>query len=89
MTRTQVQLPDSLYRRTKAFADEREVSMAEVFRHAVELYIVVHSKGEEMSLPGEWSCPVVKGHRVVKDPFADPDWRAKLYEADGEEVMAR
>lgn len=89
MTRTQVQLPDSLYRRTKAFADEREVSMAEVFRHAVELYMVVHTKGEEMKRGGGWSCPVLKGHRVVKDPFADPDWRAKLYEADGEEVLAR
>jgi len=36
MTKTQIQLPDPLYRRVKAFAKEREWSLAETFRRAAE-----------------------------------------------------
>lgn len=39
MTRTQIQLPDELYRRAKAFAEEREISLAEVARRGIELFI--------------------------------------------------
>jgi len=36
MIKTQIQLPDELYRRVKAFAEQREWSLAETFRRAVE-----------------------------------------------------
>lgn len=36
MTKTQIQLPDDLYRRVKQFAADREWSLAETFRRAVE-----------------------------------------------------
>ncbi len=39
MTRTQIQLPDELYRRAKAFAAQREVSLAEITRRGLELFL--------------------------------------------------
>lgn len=37
MTRTQIQLPDELYQRAKAFAAQRERSLADVTRRELEL----------------------------------------------------
>jgi hypothetical protein len=37
MTWTEIQLPDSLYGRTRQYADYREMSLAEVFRMALTL----------------------------------------------------
>jgi hypothetical protein len=39
MTRTQIQLPDELYERAKAFAAERELSLAEITRRGLELFL--------------------------------------------------
>lgn len=39
MTRTQIQLPDELYQRAKAFAAQRELSLAEVTRRGLELFL--------------------------------------------------
>ena len=39
MTKTQIQLPDELYKRTKAFSKEREWSLAETFRRAAEQFM--------------------------------------------------
>ena len=39
MTRTQIQLPDELYQREKAFAAQRELSLAEVTRRGLELFL--------------------------------------------------
>lgn len=39
MNRTQIQLPDALYERAKAFAAEREISLAEVIRKGLELLL--------------------------------------------------
>jgi len=39
MTRTQIQLPDELYQRAKAFAAQRELSLAEVTRRSLELFL--------------------------------------------------
>ena len=36
MIKTQIQLPDCLYREAKRVAEEREMSLAEVFRRGVE-----------------------------------------------------
>jgi hypothetical protein len=36
MVRTQIQLPDELYRRVKQFAAQREWSLAEVVRRSIE-----------------------------------------------------
>lgn len=39
MTRTQIQLPDELYQRAKAFAAQRDLSLAEVTRRGLELFL--------------------------------------------------
>jgi hypothetical protein len=39
MKRTQIQLPDELYQRAKAFAAQRELSRAEVTRRGLELFL--------------------------------------------------
>lgn len=39
MTRTQIQLPDPLYRRLKEVASSNDWSLAEVIRRAAELYV--------------------------------------------------
>jgi predicted DNA-binding protein len=39
MIRTQVRLPDELYQRAKIFAAEREVSLAEITRRGLELFL--------------------------------------------------
>ncbi len=39
MTCAQIQLPDALYQRPKAFAAQRELSLAEVARSGLELFL--------------------------------------------------
>ena len=39
MIRTQVQIPDELYEKAKRFSREREVSLAEVVRRGLELFL--------------------------------------------------
>lgn len=39
MIRTQIQLPDDLYRRAKAFGAAREISLAEMTRRGLELFL--------------------------------------------------
>lgn len=59
MTRTQVHLPDSLYRRVKRFAEAREISLAEVVRRGVEMLLDRHP--ESPASRSAWSLPVVDG----------------------------
>ena len=77
MIRTQIQIPDELYREAKRVAGEREWSLAELCRRGLEYMINVCpplDRGKE-----EWSLPeprALGGH----DPFSDVDWRAgELY----------
>ncbi len=87
MTRTQLQLPDSLYGRAKTYADYREISMAEVFRNAIEMYLRIHVVDDSaLSAGRKWRPPVCRSTGLRHDPFADADWREKLYlERDGVE----
>lgn len=57
MTRTQIQLPDELYQRAKAFAAERELSLAEVTRRGLELFLDRFPIGEPAR--GAWRLPCV------------------------------
>jgi hypothetical protein len=59
MTRTQIQLPDDLYLRAKAFAAARELSLAEITRRGVELFLARFPQ----TLPEQkkWELPKVKG----------------------------
>ena len=57
MTRTQIQLPDELYRRAKRVAAERELSLAEMTRRGLELFLARFS--DAPAFQAGWSLPVV------------------------------
>ena len=83
MTRTQVQLPDELYSRTKAYADSKEISMAEVFRNALEFYVAVHAGAMEAGRQRrKWTPPVCRSTGLREDPFSDENWRDSIYMDD-------
>jgi hypothetical protein len=59
MVKTQIQLPEELYERTKAFAKAREWSLAETFRRAAEQFIDRYPS--EPTPPGrKWHPPAVR-----------------------------
>ena len=57
MTRTQIQLPDELYQRAKACAAQRELSLAEVIRRGLELFLERFPRAEPA--PAAWTLPRV------------------------------
>ena len=59
MTRTQIQLPDDLYRRAKRIAAERELSLAEMTRRGLEIFLDRLSPAPNTK--GSWRLPVVDG----------------------------
>ena len=79
MTRTQVQLPDALFARVRRFAENRESSLAEVCRNALELYITVHAVEGVAEEPVRWKPPLCRSTGLVADPFAEEDWRERIY----------
>ena len=82
MTRTQIQLPDILFAQVRKFADAREMSLAEVCRRALELYLNVSApvRDGETSKDEEWHLPVARDMGpMLCDPFEDPEWRLKIH----------
>ena len=80
MTRTQIQLPDSLFLRARTFAQREEISLAELVRHSLEMFLRCAAPGAAKDAPKEeWTLPLVRDLRSFGDPFDDPDWRAKLH----------
>lgn len=59
MTRTQIQLPDRLYERAKAFAADRELSLAEITRRGLELFLDRYA--QPMTPTPQWHLPRVDG----------------------------
>jgi hypothetical protein len=55
MIRTQVQLPDELYRDAKRVAEEHEVTLAEVVRRGLEHMIRIYPPREQAA--GGWRLP--------------------------------
>ena len=56
MVRTQIQLPDYLYKEVKRIAEERELSLAELARRGLE-YVVSVSLPIRDSRKGKWTIP--------------------------------
>ena len=72
MTRTQIQLPDPLYRRLKQVASANDWSLAEVIRRAAELYVQRFPSSEANA---SWVFPMVDaGGDFLVDPA---DFRAE------------
>ena len=74
--KTQIQIPDDLYRRVKRLAESQEWSLAETLRRAAELLLAVRPA---VATGGQktWRLDPPANTRLRTDPFADPDWRAK------------
>jgi len=59
MTRTQIQLPEPLFGKLKRIARTRDVSVAEVIRRGMELYVQTCADPEAASEP--WTLPLLRG----------------------------
>ncbi len=67
MVRTQIQLPDPLYKRAKDVAVLRDWSLAEVVRRALERY--VDRFADELPSGGDWAFPTLDfGGDYLVDP---------------------
>lgn len=75
MVKTQVQLPDHLYREGKRIAAEYEMSFADVVRRGLER--VIPSFPPRKGAPKDWTLPVLD-LGLETDPFTDPAWREQL-----------
>jgi len=59
MIRTQIQLPDELYRRAKRVAEQREISLAEMTRRGLELFL---ARIAPATTPRDgWEMPALDG----------------------------
>lgn len=76
MIKTQIQIPDHLYREAKRIAAEYEMSFADVVRRGLEG--VVPAFPPRVEPPADWQLPQLD-LGLQADPFADPDWRVSLY----------
>ena len=65
MTRTQIQLPEELYERAKRFAAKREISLAEMTRRGLELFLERYPDPE--TAEPDWKLPKI---RKGRDPGA-------------------
>ena len=86
MMRTQILLPDSLYRGLKHLAEVQETSLADVIRRAGERELAAHpeiDKSERL-----WSPPVPQPLGIRKEISVE-DWRLLANEADLAEITRR
>ena len=71
MVKTQIQLPDTLYREAKRIAREREISFAEVVRRGVEYVTRIYPPLDPDAIA--WRPP--KPHRLGAFHAPPRDWR--------------
>jgi Ribbon-helix-helix protein, copG family len=81
MTRTQIQLPDALYREVKRIAAEREMSLAELVRRALETLLCHFPAHPEPRATWELPKPRPLGGDTF---FENPDWRYEINAGGGE-----
>lgn len=72
MIKTQVQLPDELYHKAKAIAEQREWSLAEVVRRGLEYMALLYPVREAQ---GGWEIPVL-GESAFQPGFDKLDFKA-------------
>ena len=58
MTRTQIQLPDPLFKRLRSIAKAKDLSLAEIIRREMEKYVETYPEDLEPKTP--WKFPVLK-----------------------------
>jgi hypothetical protein len=75
MVKTQVQLPEHLYREGKRIAAEYEMSFADVVRRGLEH--VIPSFPPRTPASKNWALPELD-LGLKNDPFTDPEWRERI-----------
>ncbi|MDZ4199569.1 MAG: antitoxin [Kiritimatiellia bacterium] len=76
MQRTQIQLPDRLFKAARALAGRKEISLAELVRRGLE-YMIATSP-EASGSTESWDLPTPHDLQAM-DPFKDEYWRAHLH----------
>jgi hypothetical protein len=71
MVRTQIQLPDELYQRAKTFAAQRELSVAEITRRGLELFLDRFPSTEPAQSHWKLPCVDAGGIKVPLESFRD------------------
>ncbi|MCX6996240.1 MAG: ribbon-helix-helix domain-containing protein [Kiritimatiellaeota bacterium] len=84
MIRTQVQLPDDLYRAARRLAEQREWSLAEVIRRGLESLLQVYPVKHTSAIPWALPAPVKLGWRS----FPADNLRLLANETTGEFTMS-
>ncbi len=80
MTRTQILLPDSLYKQAKEFSEYQEISLAELVRRGLEMFMRTTAPAADYSAPRNvWTPPSIRPLGTIADPFEDEGWREALY----------
>ncbi len=80
MTRTQILLPDALYKQAKEFSEYQEISLAELIRRGLEMLMRTTAPAADHSIPRKvWTPPSIRPLGTVADPFEDEGWREALY----------
>ena len=83
MVRTQIQLPDEMYRRLKAYADERETTFVEAVRRSIDYMLSVHPNPAPART--KWKIPKVRSMGRVLLP--ESEWRAAANERPLEDIF--
>jgi hypothetical protein len=71
MVRTQVRLPDELYRQAKRLAAEQGITLAELVRRGLEHMLRIHSPREQNERP--WRLPDPRRLGLFRAPLES--WR--------------
>ena len=79
MVRTQIQLPDDLYRQLKTLAERREWTLAETIRRASEELLKTYPESTDSA--AEWKRPVVDLGGPPRIPVSE--WRELANEREG------
>ena len=87
MIKTQVQLPDELYRAAKELAARKEWSLAEIVRKGVE-YVLRTCPPPDLS-KDEWTLPGPFDLGMDKDFFKAPDWRVNTNLSSGAALLVK
>ena len=82
MTKTQIQVPEKLFREVRAFSKKREWSLAETFRRGAELLLQVYPN-TDAAPEGVWTPPTssrvgwkgLSAEQLRDAAFADGDPR--------------
>lgn len=77
MMRTQIQLPDELYRQAKRIAAEQEITLAEVVRRGLEHMLRIYPPAPASE---NWRLPEPRHLGRFRAP--EDEWRARANEED-------